>query len=391
MVYKQKKSNNWSYKFTWCGQLVRESTKQPNKRVAEQMEAARKTQLAKREVGIKDPVPVPSLREFAEKEFLPFAERQFSGRPKTLGFYENGVRNLLACASLARLPLDAVTTGNIAAFAAARKQAGMATATVNRELQVLRRMFKLAQEWGRVERLLARVSMLPKERHRERVLSLEEEASYLAAARPLLRDLAEVLVDCALRPEECFRLRWEQVRDGSLHVLHGKTESARRSIPLSDRAAAAIERRRGEPPSPWVFAAPTATGHAEKSSVKKQHLRALKESGVAPFVLYELRHTCLTRWAEHMHPYTLAYLAGHSDFGMTKRYVHPQRETVRKAMEKARGGHASGHTTSKTASEDIPEAAPKSYMRLLLRWSGREDSNLRPPGPEPSDDEESES
>ena len=58
----------------------------------------------------------------------------------------------------------------------------------------------------------------------------------------------------------------------------------------------------------------------------------------------------------HMDPYTLAYLAGHSDFAMTQRYVHPQKETVRKAMEMAPGGHASGHATSKTAPGDAPEA-----------------------------------
>jgi len=214
-------------------------------------------------------------------------------------------------------------------------------------------MFRLAQEWGRVDKLLARVSMIPKERHRERVLSRDEEAAYLAAAPPLLKDVASVLIDCALRPEEVFRLRWEQVRDGAVHILHGKTESARRTIPLSDRAAAAIEsRRQGEQSSAWVFAAPTESGHIEKSSLKKQHLKAVKLSKVPAFVLYELRHTCLTRWAEHMDPYTLAYLAGHSDFAMTKRYVHPQEATVRKAMEKARGGHTSGHTTSKKASGD---------------------------------------
>ncbi|MBZ5726378.1 MAG: site-specific integrase [Acidobacteriia bacterium] len=383
MLYKQRKSTNWWYKFTWNSQLIRESTKQGNRRVAEQMEAARKTQLAKREVGIKDPLPVPTLQEFAEKQFLPFAEKQFAARPKTLGFYENGVKNLLAHKPLARLPLDAITTGNIATYAAARKEAGLAIASVNRELQVLRRMFRLAQEWRKVERLLARVSMVPKENHRERVLTDDEEAKYLGAAtnigegiqeayqralcgiraaqrgeRPteprdpfLLRDVATTLLDCALRPEECFRLRWDQVRDGSLHILHGKTASARRVIPLSDRAAAVVEaRRQGEQPSPWVFPAPTRSGHIEKSSLKKQHLRAIKESKVPAFVLYKCRHTCLTRWAEHMDPYTLAYLAGHSDFAMTKRYVHPQRETVRKAMAKVRGGHTSGHTTSKTAS-----------------------------------------
>ncbi len=49
-----------------------------------------------------------------------------------------------------------------------------------------------------------------------------------------------------------------------------------------------------------------------------------------------------------MDPYTLAYLAGHSDFSTTRRYVHPQAEQVLAAMEKAqeaRTGYKSGHST----------------------------------------------
>jgi integrase len=60
------------------------------------------------------------------------------------------------------------------------------------------------------------------------------------------------------------------------------------------------------------------------------------EYSVQPFPLYTLRHTCLTRWAPHMDPWTLAHLAGHRDMAITKRYVHPQAETIRVAMEKAR-------------------------------------------------------
>ena len=52
--------------------------------------------------------------------------------------------------------------------------------------------------------------------------------------------------------------------------------------------------------------------------------------------MYDLRHTCLTRWSAHMDPYTLAYLAGHSDFSTTKRYVHPQADAVRAALDRAR-------------------------------------------------------
>lgn len=176
-----------------------------------------------------------------------------------------------------------------------------------------------------------------------------------------LRDVATVLLDCGLRPVECFRLRWENERDGALHVPFGKTENARRTIPLTPRAAALIEMRRAVTTSEWVFPAPTRSGHMEKSTLKKQHPKAYQLAKVAALSLYTFRHTCLTRWAEYMDPFTLAYLAGHSDFSTTRRYVHPQAETVRAAMERARQGrrrHSSGHTDEKTAeSQKAPAAA----------------------------------
>jgi len=173
-----------------------------------------------------------------------------------------------------------------------------------------------------------------------------------------LYHVAAILDDCARRPEECHRLCWSNVRDGSFHVFHGKTEKARRIIPLTPRVAAIVEMRRaampvgsdGRPSSEWLFPAPTKSGQMEKSTLKKQHLRACRLSGVEPFALYVLRHTCLTRWARTMDPYTLAYLAGHRDFATTKRYVHPQTETVLQAMERARmvqTGYTSGHTNEK--------------------------------------------
>src|SRR6185503_1186811 len=61
MVYKQAKSKHWWFKFTWNGELIRKSTKQTNKRIAEQMEAAHRTALAKGEVGIRDRKVSPTL------------------------------------------------------------------------------------------------------------------------------------------------------------------------------------------------------------------------------------------------------------------------------------------------------------------------------------------
>jgi integrase len=65
----------------------------------------------------------------------------------------------------------------------------------------------------------------------------------------------------------------------------------------------------------------------------------------------QVRHTCLTRWASILDPYTLAYLPGHSDFGTTRRYVHPNLNAAQEAIDNARmsqSGHKSWHNNETT-------------------------------------------
>ena len=341
-IYKRGKT--YWYKFMWRGESIRESTKQGNPRVARQIEAAHKTTLAKGIVGIRERRPVPTLAEFAERDFLPFAYSTFAAKPKTLEYYTNGVKNLLAYEALVKMPMSAITTEKIRGHVAKRQNQGLQVSSINRELEVLRWMLRLASEWGKVEKAPPRVSMLSGERHRERVLTREEETVYLDAAPPLARDVAAILFDCGLRPGECFSLRPENYRDGSIHILDGKTKAARRRIPVTQRVASILDMRLTSLEGDWIFPAPTKSGHIEKSSLRKQHRRACKESDVEAFVLYSIRHTCLTRWAAYMDPHTLAYLAGHSDMATTRRYVHPEDHTVREAMERARSGHKIGHS-----------------------------------------------
>jgi hypothetical protein len=136
------------------------------------------------------------------------------------------------------------------------------------------------------------------------------------------------------------------------------------------------------------FPAPTRSGHIEKSSLKKPHHKAGDLAKVQPFTLYTLRHTCLTCWTAPMDPYTLAHLAGNSDFSTTKRYVHPQEETVLAAMDRARealGSHSFSHSGEKDSPTANSQAEEKSFELRGMKWSGREDSNLRPTGPEPEE------
>jgi integrase len=390
-----KRGRVWWYRFTWKGEAIRESTKQTNKRVAEQIEAAHKTALAKGQVGILDRKPAATVREFAETDFLPFCRSTFAAKPKTLSYYENGTARLLEYPAIAAESLTTITSERIAGYARRRQDAGMKVATVNRELQVLRRMFALALEWGKVERALPRVRMIPGEAHRDRVISVKDEKAYLDATQAigtmvleaydralvgiralerseiptkprdpfLLRDVATILLDCGIRPDECFRLQWGNHQNGVIEITHGKTDNARRRIPLSQRAQSILEVRRDAQLGPWIFPAATKSGHIEPSSLQGQHSRACTLAGVEHFPLYTFRHTCLTRWAPFMDPWTLAYLAGHRDMSITRRYVHPQEYNTRVAIEKARlalSGHNSRHSPIWDAQSQILNRAVNS-------------------------------
>ena len=70
-----KRGEVYWYKFMWQGCMVRESSKQGNDKVARQMEAAHRTSLAKGEVGIREKKMAPTLVDFADKQFLPWAEK----------------------------------------------------------------------------------------------------------------------------------------------------------------------------------------------------------------------------------------------------------------------------------------------------------------------------
>lgn len=384
-VYKRGKV--WWYKFVWNGEPIRESSKGNNKRTAEQMEAAHKTRLALGEVGIREKVKAPTLAKFMENDFLPHVKSTKASKANTVRFYSNSVANLKSYAKLSGLPLDEIKAENITGFIAHRQSAKVQVSTVNRDLATLRRILNVAAEWGKVSTILPRVRLLPGENHRERVLTPMEEAKYLESAtaignslneayeralegiratqrgqqpkRPdafLLRDVVTLLIDCGLRPEECFRLKWqENIRDGAIEVHTGKGRGSRRRIPTNGRVHGIIEMRRAASTSEWVFPSDTRSGHIEGSTLRKQHVAAVKLSGVDPFVLYSLRHTAITRWAKHIDPYTLHVLAGHADMNTTKRYVHPNEADIIEAMEKVRGGHKSGHiaeTTPKTPSAE---------------------------------------
>jgi integrase len=344
------------YKFQWQGRMVRESTKQSNDKVARQMEAAHRTSLAKGEVGIRDKKVVPTLKNFCIERVEPWAKSTFEhASPKTWLWYRFGVDALKKSKTLANLRLNEIGPELVAEYASERQREGLQISSVNSCLRALRRVLRLAVEWGVLESS-PKVKFLSGEHRRERVISSKEEELYLAAALPLLHDVSLVLFDTGMRPEECHSLRWENInwdggRNGVLLITKGKTKAARRVLPLSPRVRIMLENRwklAGRPVEGWVWPADTKDEHINHDSVKLQHKKALKLAKLRLFEVYSIRHTFLTRLGESgCDVWTLARIAGHSNIGISQRYVHPSEDAVLNALSRL-SGHNSGHSTENT-------------------------------------------
>lgn len=340
MIFKAKGRRYYTIKFRWEKRLVQKRTRAASAKVARQIEAEMRSQLAKGNWGVLDPKPVvapPALAEFLNDQFLPHVATVFASKPNTAIYYQRGVRYILDC-DFAKLPLPQIT-GQHAAFYAARYQGRHCPGTINCGLRTLRRALNLAEQWGVLDRA-PKIALAKGERQRERVLTDAEITAYLPACGQPWRDIATILLGTGLRPGEAYAMRWEDVtldgRAPMLRVPQGKSRAARRELPMVPAVLAAVRNRwieQGQPAAGWVFPAGTPSGHIEQGSAKNQHVKALKASGVAAFEPYIMRHTALTNLvAAGADAFALARIAGHSSITITQRYCHPQADAIARAF-----------------------------------------------------------
>ncbi len=334
-----KRGGVYWFGFVWQGERVQRSTHQHSRRVAEQIEAAHRTALAKGEVGLIQRKRAPILQHFAQR-FIDFVQTRSSAKPATVSFYSQKLARLLDYKPFAKARLDHIDEGLIEAYVQHRRQK-VCPASVNRELATLRRLLRLAQEWKVIDRV-PRIHLLPGERTRDFVLSADQEQEYLMAAPFPLKDAAVLMLDTGLRSGEALGLQWPDIhltgpngaKFGYLEVKEGKSRSASRKLPLTGRVCSMLLRHPRV--STWLFTNERMDGPLSRFTLEGQHARTRKALSLhADFVLHSLRHTFGTRLGEEgVDVFTLMKIMGHSTVEMTRRYVHPTPEIVTRAFER---------------------------------------------------------
>jgi integrase len=360
-VFKRKGlSRYFWYEFTFEGRQIRESSGLTNERDARRAGEIRRTRLAEGRAGIMRRKAIPLFRDFA-KEFLETARLEV---PKSYVFYQDRVRRLLPWFGATRL--DEIKAPAIRAFKESRLKQGRKATTVNRDLGTLRRVLAVAVKMEILQSspfFARQIEFLP-ENGCERVISLPEEKRYMESACPLLCDVAIIMLEMGLRPEEVFELHSLNVHLSAqppyVRIPDGKTPKARRYVPITDKAMPVIHARLTRANSGYLFPLRVGTGvnyERAMTDLHHAHERALKLSGIEPrFRIYDLRHTYGTRAIESgMNPLTLMKLMGHADLKTTQRYVHLSKQHLaeaQKCMEEFRAALEVADAEKRTVAND---------------------------------------
>lgn len=227
----------------------------------------------------------------------------------------------------------------------ARRRAKVSNASVNREVTLLRRVVRWAQDRGyEVPSIAWRKALLPEKAERIRELAQDEEHRLFAALPESLRPLVEFALLSGQRRSEIIALRWADVdlaiARATLWVKGGKPHT----IPLSPRMVAIIANQPKVCPQVFTYEALRDAPRRKDSPARikgqrypfskqgwmRQWRRALESAGIEDYRFHDNRHTTATRNLRATgNLKAVQKLLGHADVRTTTRYAHALEDDVR--------------------------------------------------------------
>jgi integrase len=228
-----------------------------------------------------------------------------------------------------------------------RQKDKVTTSTINRDLALLRSMFRKGHEADRTINVPRFPINLSAETERNRVMTRAEEALILAACdaveplsykrkgqsitakhrtnREHLRAIIILAVDTAMRSGEIFSLTWDDIdlKAGVITIRSHNTKTQReRKVGITPRVKAELEAIKGKGK---VFPI---------RSARKAFATACRRVGITDLHFHDLRHTATTRMIRAGIPHTeVMKITGHTQIKTFLRYLNLVDSTVQTTAE----------------------------------------------------------
>lgn len=227
-----------------------------------------------------------------------------------------------------------------------------ANSTVNRNIEILSKMFNLCIENKLInENPCRNMKRLREENFKIRFLTKEEESrlfnaiEYHYSAKDANGNLQEIypylylkpIIICALqtgmRKSEILNLQWQQVdfQKGFIEILRTKSGKARK-IPISSKFKITLKEIFKKANGIYVFVNPTT--NKPYVDIKKAFKSLIERAEIADFRFHDLRHTVATRMVESgVDLLVVQEILGHANIQTTMRYAHPVPERKKNAID----------------------------------------------------------
>lgn len=291
--------------------------------------------------------------------FLEARAAEAGAAQNTLAAYARDLSDFTDWIDQRGLGLDTVSEPDIEAYLGALDAHGLATATRARRLSAIRQLFAFAVEEGlRADNPAARLSGPARARRLPATLSEAEVEALLQAARTRGRGpdervrntcLMELLYATGMRVSELVSLPLAAARgDPQMLLVRGKG-GKERMVPLSPPARSALAawlavrdraedaaRAKGRPPSPYLFASRSGTGHLTRHRFYALIKELAVTAGVSPSKVtpHVLRHAFATHLLAHGADLrAIQTMLGHADVSTTEIYTHVLDERLRTLVE----------------------------------------------------------
>ncbi|NIB45131.1 tyrosine-type recombinase/integrase [Pseudomaricurvus alkylphenolicus] len=281
---------------------------------------------------------VPTFTAFMEDRYLPYAK----ARKRSWTFDESMCR-LRIFRVLGNFRLTEITRLQIQTFHSALLDEGLAHATCDHHLKLIRHSLNLAVEWGLLEKNPAeKIPLFRVDNRKERYMTDEEQARLLEVLdkhpNRVIALLVKFLLCTGARVNEALTATWDNVdTDNKVWRIPATNSKSKKinSKPLNQSALDILkELRELNRYHDHLFVNPR-TGKPYVN-VQKPWRRIRTEAGLPELRLHDLRHQFASMLVNSGRSlYEVQQILGHSDPTVTQRYAHLSSSTMQEAAETA--------------------------------------------------------
>lgn len=247
----------------------------------------------------------------------------------------------------------------------AKRRAKVSNTSVNRELELARRVWKHAARSHMVSAIEWGALMLKEPEERVRELSAKEEERLFATLPEYLKPVVEFAILSGQRRSAVVSLRWDKIdwNNGEAEIVN--KGGGFHKFPLSPVMVQIILEQPKLDDCPFVFtyvcdrSAPKRADRPQRvkgerypftpQGWKRKWVKALKDAGIADFRFHDLRHTSATRIIRASGNLKAAQkLLGHTDIRTTARYAHIGMDDLRGLMSDTESRNNTGKRLTDT-------------------------------------------